>query len=68
MDVSLAEFGSFTLEWHALSARTGDPVYGRLADNFISSLAQRYPEQVGGSWWPPRADAHVLCTFPRRVP
>ncbi len=44
--VSLAEFGSFTLEWHALSARTGKPEYGVQADSIINGLNQRYPKQV----------------------
>ena len=49
--VSLAEFGSFTLEWHALSARTGNPGYAVLADHFIDNMAQRYPKQARTSLW-----------------
>lgn len=45
--VALSEFGSFFLEWHALSARTGDVTYGVLADNMINTLKTQYPEQVG---------------------
>ena len=48
--VSLAEFGSFSLEWHALSARTGKPEYGIQADKIIDGLNQRYPKQVKA--WP----------------
>ncbi|CAL8463954.1 g3489 [Coccomyxa elongata] len=44
--VSLAEFGSFTLEWHALSARTGKLEYGVQADSIIYGLNQRYPKQA----------------------
>ena len=44
--VSLAEIGSFTLEWHALSARTGKPAYGVQADSILNGLNQRYPKQV----------------------
>ncbi len=44
--VSLAEIGSFTLEWHALSARTGKPAYGVQADSIINGLNQRYAKQV----------------------
>jgi hypothetical protein len=61
--VSLAEFGSFMLEWHALSARTGNPAYARLADDFIGALARRYPDQVGGLLVAPWANAHILRSF-----
>ena len=60
MDVSLAEFGSFMLEWHALSVRTGDLAYGQLADELVSALAQRYPEQVGT---PQAAPSTVACSM-----
>lgn len=44
--VSLAEFGSFTLEWHVLSARTGKQAYKVQADKIINGLNQRYPKQA----------------------
>jgi hypothetical protein len=52
--VSLAEFGSFTVEWHALTARTHDVTFGLLADNMINTLNKEYPKQV----W------QALVTFP----
>lgn len=50
--VSLAEFGSFTLEWHALSVRTGKPEYGLLADKVLNGLNQRYPKQASSGLLP----------------
>ena len=46
MDVSLAEFGSFMVEWLALSARTGNPAYAEFAESFVEALDKRYPKQV----------------------
>ena len=44
--VGLAEFASFTVEWHALAARTGNASYADVADHVVHMLQQRHPQKV----------------------
>ena len=46
IDVSLAEFGSFMVEWLALSSRSGKAAYADYAERFVQALDKRFPKQV----------------------
>ncbi len=43
---ALAEYGTLTLEFVAMSQRTGDPSYGKKAEAIIKMINERYPEMV----------------------
>ena len=43
---ALAEYGTFTLEFLALSHRTGNPEYGQKAEDIIRKLHERNPDRV----------------------
>ena len=46
---SLAEYGTLTVEYIALSQRTGNPVYGQTVEAIIKLLRERYPDMVSGA-------------------
>ena len=43
---ALAEYGTLSVEFLALSERTGNPVYGQRALAIIQLLRERYPDKV----------------------
>lgn len=59
--VGLAEFASFMVEWHALSARTGNASYADVADHVVHMLHQRHPKQARPDLYAFPAAPHLYC-------